>query len=143
MKTQIFTLLLFSFILKSTNLIGQNVITNISMRIGDGCIIEKHNHISPDNNPTIVNKEELEKEIKIDVENFNLYRDPNFTITYSYIVHVDKNGSITDLTLANASNLWSKDLVDIGANKLIFEKALKDSKPIECMYFVWFRFNKK
>ncbi|WP_115460758.1 energy transducer TonB [Winogradskyella aurantiaca] len=117
--------------------------TNITMRVGDGCFDETHLHIQPDNNPQIVNLQELEKLITINETDFDLYDRDDFVITYSYIVHADQQGNVESIDLSAASNLWSKDHVESAARQLKFQVALKDGKPIDCVYFVWFNFRRE
>lgn len=100
---------------------------------------ELQNSPKPDNNPQVLNKEKLEKSLKADVSQFAEYNDEH-VMNYSYTVKVDREGNLIKIRFSSADNLWIVEEIEESLKKFKYEVALKDGKPIECVYFVQINF---
>lgn len=89
----------------------------------------------PDNDPRLLNREELEKAFKADQSLFEPYEDDHI-LGYSYIVNVDKQGNVTEVHFSSADNMWIAADIEQSLRKFKYEVALKNGEPVECIYFV-------
>lgn len=111
----------------------------IYSRICEECYADIDDLTIPDNKPEILNKKEREMALKADVSQFEAYGDDHI-MNYSYTARVDRFGNVSEIHFSSASNMWIAESIEESLRKLKYEIALKDNKPIECVYFVQHQF---
>lgn len=89
----------------------------------------------PDNNPVILNKELLERELRAELAHFDVYGQ-DYVMNYSYIVYTDLHGNVDNLKFVAADNLWIREDIENTIGELKFEPALKGREPVSGIYFV-------
>lgn len=114
--------------------------TKIYYRICNECYEENEELVKPDNQPKLLNKNELETAFKADKSMFEPYGD-DYVLGYSYTVTADKQGNVRDIHFSSADNMWIAEDVERSLMKLKFEIAYKNNEPAECIFFVQHKFN--
>lgn len=89
----------------------------------------------PDNEPKLLNKDDLEKLFKADKSLFEPYGDEH-VLCYSYIVKTDKHGNVSEIRFSSADNMLIEVDIKKSLGKLKYEVAYKSNEPIECIFFV-------
>jgi len=94
----------------------------------------------PDNDPKLLNKEELEKAFKAAKSLFEPYGDDHI-LGYSYTVKTDKQGKVTEVHFSSADNMWIAEDIEKSLKKLKYEVAFKNKEPTGCVFFVQHKLN--
>lgn len=94
----------------------------------------------PDNDPKLLNKDELEKAFKADKSLFEPYGDDHI-LGYSYTVKTDKQGNVAEIHFSSADNMWIAEDIEKSLKKLKYEVAYKNNEPTECIFFVQHKLN--
>ncbi len=115
--------------------------TTITSRLCNECYKTRTAFILPDNEPKLLNAEELDI---FDLEPSLLVAghpaDHVMIFNYSYVVWTNIDGSVKEVQLSTSSNGWIYDQVEESIRKARFEPTLKDGKPVEGIHAVKYDF---
>ncbi|RYE56778.1 MAG: DUF4375 domain-containing protein [Sphingobacteriales bacterium] len=112
---------------------------NIFSKVCTACYKDQQVLNPPDNEPELLNREDLEKSFKADKSLFGAYSDQEQIITYSYIVTTDANGNVTDLKFASADNMWIAKDVEKSMSRLKYGIAYRNTLPTACIFHVMYK----
>lgn len=115
--------------------------TTVISKICDGCYQDYEQYKIPDNKPSPVNHLELAENFKVEISIFQGYGDDHI-LSYGYYLFVDEKGNVEDIKFAVADNMWLDKEVKASMNKLKFEPALKNEKPIKSIHYVRYKLEK-
>jgi antitoxin component YwqK of YwqJK toxin-antitoxin module len=112
----------------------------IYSRICKECYEDEETLKLPDNEPKLLNQEQLEKVFKADKSLFEPYGDDHI-LGYSYTVRTDKQGNVTEVHFSSADNMQIADDIEKSLKKLKYEIAYKNNEPTGCIFFVQHKLN--